>query len=54
MTCKTVVRVLKKTQRISMTTAGYVTMLREIIGIYSGNHTKHINTLWAKLRVAEY
>jgi hypothetical protein len=35
----------KKTQRVSMTTINWLMLLKEIIAVYSENHTNPTNTL---------
>jgi hypothetical protein len=35
----------KKTQRVSITNISRLTLLKEIIGVYSENHTKPLHTL---------
>jgi hypothetical protein len=39
------VRTSKKTQTVTMTTINWSSLFREIIAVYSENHTKPINTL---------
>jgi hypothetical protein len=39
------VRTAKKTPHFTITTINWLTLFKEIIAVYSENHTKHINTL---------
>jgi hypothetical protein len=43
----------KRTQRVSMTTIRCLILFRETIAVYSENHMRPINALWAKHRVTE-
>jgi hypothetical protein len=38
------VRTAKKTQLFTITKINWLTLIKEIIAVYSENHTKHINT----------
>jgi hypothetical protein len=40
----------KKTQHFTITKINWLTLFKEIIAVYSENHTKHINTLCAKMQ----
>jgi hypothetical protein len=42
---KNSVRTSKKTQHFTITKINWVTLFKEILAVYSENHTKHINTL---------
>jgi hypothetical protein len=42
-----------KTLHVSITKISWLTLFRELIAVYSDNHTQHINTLWAKCRVID-
>jgi hypothetical protein len=39
------VRTAKKTQHFTITKTNWLTLFKDIIPVYSENHTKHINTL---------
>jgi hypothetical protein len=42
---KNSVRTAKKTLHFAITKINWLTLFKEIIAVYSENHTKHINTL---------
>jgi hypothetical protein len=48
---KNSVRTSKKTQHFSITKINWLKLFKEIITVYSGNHTKHINTLCRQIAV---
>jgi hypothetical protein len=43
---KNSVRAAKKTQHFTITKINCLTLFKEIIAVYTENHTKHINTKW--------
>jgi hypothetical protein len=45
MNTKNSVRTAKKTQPVSITKISWLMLCKEIIAVYSENHTKYINTL---------
>jgi hypothetical protein len=47
------VRTAKKTQHFTITNINWLTLFKEIIAVYSENHTKPINTLCGQDAVAE-
>jgi lipoate-protein ligase B len=42
------VRTAKKTQHFTITKINWLTLFKEIIAVYTENHTKHINKLCGK------
>jgi hypothetical protein len=51
---KNLLRCLKITQYICITKVNWLILFNGIIAVYSGNHTKFVNTLWARRRDADY
>jgi uracil DNA glycosylase len=45
---KNSVRTAKKTPHFTITKINWLTLFKEIIAVYSENHTKHINTTWGQ------
>jgi uracil DNA glycosylase len=48
------VRTAKKSQHFTITKINWLTLFKEIIAVYSENHTKHINALCGQNAVTEH
>jgi hypothetical protein len=53
-TLKNLLRCVKITQYICITKVNCLILFSEIIAVYSDNHTKFVNSLWARRRDADY
>jgi hypothetical protein len=48
------VRTAKKTQHLTITKFNRLTLFKEIIAVYSENHTEHVKAPWAECRIDCY